>query len=64
MEIDEPIGVTVGQRSKQHGVHDAEDGRVGADPHGQHRYGHERKQTLADEHAGGEVEVAEQRLHF
>jgi hypothetical protein len=43
IELDQTIGVTIGQGTQQHGVHHAEDGGVGADAHGQHRHGHEGK---------------------
>src|SRR5215468_7017606 len=45
------IGIAVGQRTQQHGIHDAENGRVGSHAQSQHQDSHDRECGLLDQHA-------------
>src|SRR5260370_20219676 len=45
------IGIAVGQRTQQHGIHDAENCRVGSHAQSQSQDGHDRECGLLDQHA-------------
>ena len=45
------IGIAVGQRTQQHGIHDAENGRVGSHAQSQRQDSHDRECGLLDQHA-------------
>src|SRR6476661_6727867 len=45
------IGIGVGQRTQQNGIHDAENGRVGSHAQSQRQDSHDREGGLLDQHA-------------
>src|SRR5271170_5067352 len=45
------VGIAVGQRTQQHGIHDAENGRVGSHAQSQRQDNHDRECGLLDQHA-------------
>jgi hypothetical protein len=45
------IGIAVGQRAQQHGIHDAENGGVGSHAQSQRQDSHDRERGLLDQHA-------------
>ncbi len=45
------VGIAVGQRTQQHGIHDAENGRVGSHAQSQRQDSHDRECGLLDQHA-------------
>src|SRR5258706_404264 len=45
------VGIAVGQRTQQHGIHDAENGRVGSDAQSQRQDSHDRECGHLDQHA-------------
>src|SRR6185437_9314612 len=45
------IGIAVGQRTQQHGIHDAENGRVSTHAQSQRQDSHDRECGILDQHA-------------
>jgi hypothetical protein len=45
------IGIGVGQRMQQHGIHDAENGRVGSHSQRQRQHSHDRECGFPEQHA-------------
>ena len=56
-------GAGVGQRSQQHGIHHAEDGRVRADAQGQSDDGNNRERRAATQHAEAVADVLPDGFH-
>src|SRR3954449_8709291 len=53
----EAIGLSIGERAQQHGVHDAEDGGGGPDAESQGEDGERRETWPARAGSGGEAQV-------
>jgi hypothetical protein len=45
------IGIAVGQRTQQHGIHDAENGRIRSHAESQRQDGYDRECGILDQHA-------------
>ena len=54
---DEPLGFRVGQRTEQHGIHDAEDRRVRSDAQCDREHGHRGEAGIVQQLAEGEFEI-------
>jgi hypothetical protein len=54
---DQPLGFWKGQRPQQYGVHDTENGGVGADAEGEREHHHGREAGILPQLAEGESEV-------
>src|SRR5438045_8362235 len=57
------IGIAVGQRTQQHGIHDAENGRVGSHAESQGQDSHDRECGLLDQHAQTIANILKQSPH-
>ena len=57
------VGIRIGERLEQHRVHHREDGGVGSDAEGERGNRGDGEGRIADEHAQGVAEVAEEIAH-
>src|SRR5215469_9974955 len=60
LEHHQMLGIVYGQRSQQDGIHQAEDGRVGADAESEGEHGNASEAGRFAEHAESEAEVLQQ----
>lgn len=58
----DPAGLPVGQRFEQDSFHDAEDGRVGADPEGECEHGDGEKRGLSGQDTNGKANVLQNHI--
>src|SRR6202043_77609 len=57
------VGIAVGQRTQQHGIHDAENGRVGSHAQSQRQDSHDRECGLFDQHAQTIANILKESPH-
>ena len=62
-EAHQTVGIAERQRLQEHGVDDAEDGHIRADPQGQGEHGRQREHRRTGQPAGGVAHVAHQVVH-
>ena len=60
---DEPVWVFVGQRPQQYGVHDAEQGSVGADAESECQNHNSREDTFLYKHAEAVAEILQKSVN-
>ena len=62
-ELDDAVGLGIGERLEQDGVDDGEDGGVGSDAEGESGDGRDGERRSGDERAEGVAQVAEKVAH-
>ena len=63
-KLNQPAGIVVGQGFEQNGVHNAEDGGIGADAERQRDYGQSRESWRLRQHAQPVANVLPKRFHL